>query len=178
MSLWYQQGIRLGRVSVNVSANQFKRKDFAEWVLFQVQRYSVDPAQLEIEITESALMEDVEHSLTVLTALRRAHIRIAIDDFGTGYSSLSYLRRFPISTLKIDKVFIDDIATDRGTLELTQTVIAIAKSLKLGVIAEGVETWDQFRLLSQHGCDEVQGFYMSRALSETALLELVACEQG
>lgn len=178
MSLWYQQGIRLGRVSVNVSANQFKRKDFAEWVLFQVQRYGVDPAQLEIEITESALMEDVEHSLTVLTALRRAHIRIAIDDFGTGYSSLSYLRRFPISTLKIDKVFIDDIAVDRGTLELTQTVIAIAKSLKLGVIAEGVETWDQYRLLSQHGCDEVQGFYMSRALPEAALLELVACEQG
>ncbi len=178
MAQWQQQGVRMGRVGVNVSANQFKRQDFANWVLFQVQRYGIDPTQLEIEITESALMENVEHSLTVLNALQQAKIRIAIDDFGTGYSSLSYLRRFPITTLKIDKVFIDDIVMDRGTLELTQTVIAIAKSLKLGVIAEGVETWDQYRLLSEHGCDEVQGFYMSRALSETALLELVACEQS
>ena len=178
MAHWQQLGIQLGRVSVNVSANQFKRRNFAEWVLFQVRRYGIDPTQLEIEITESALMEDVEHSLAVLTVLRKAQIRIAIDDFGTGYSSLSYLRRFPISTLKIDKVFIDDIVLDRGTLELTQTVIAIAKSLKLGVIAEGVETLDQYRLLREHGCDEVQGFYMSRALPETALLELMACAQN
>jgi diguanylate cyclase (GGDEF)-like protein/PAS domain S-box-containing protein len=178
MATWRGNGIEFGRVSINVSANQFKRKDFADWVLYQVKHYGIDPARLEIEITESALMEDVEHSLAVLQQLQAAKFRIAIDDFGTGYSSLSYLRRFPISTLKIDKAFIDDIELDKGTLELTQTVIAIAKSLKLGVIAEGVESWEQYRLLHEQGCDEVQGFYLSRALSETALLELVACEQG
>ena len=121
-------------------------------------------------------MEDVEHSLVILERLRHAGIRIAVDDFGTGYSSLNYLRKFPINTLKIDKVFIEDIVENPATLELAQAVIAIAKSLKLGVIAEGVETWDQYRLLSEQGCDEVQGYYMSKALSEEALLEHLACE--
>ncbi len=177
MAAWRERGIEFGRVSINVSANQFKRRDFADWVLYQVKRYGIDPGRMEIEITESALMEDVDHSLGMLKQLQDANFRIAIDDFGTGYSSLSYLRRFPLSTLKIDKAFIDDIQVDKGTLELTQTVIAIAKSLKLGVIAEGVESWEQYRLLHEQGCDEVQGFYLSRALSEVALLELVACEQ-
>ena len=172
---WQQQGVQFGRVGVNVSANQFKRDDFAEWVLFQVQRYGVNPEHLELEITESAIMDDVEHSLQLLEQLQRAKIRIAVDDFGTGYSSLNYLRKFPISTLKIDRVFIEDIVENEDTLQLAQTVIAIAKSLDLGVIAEGVETWEQYQLLSEHGCDEVQGYYMSRALSEEALLDLVAC---
>ncbi|MEZ5505811.1 MAG: EAL domain-containing protein [Gammaproteobacteria bacterium] len=178
MAAWRKQGIEFGRVSINVSAHQFKRRDFADWLLYQLRHYQIDPTKLEIEITESALMEDVEHSLAVLEQLQQEKLRIAIDDFGTGYSSLSYLRRFPISTLKIDKAFIDDIELDKGTLELTQTVIAIAKSLKLGVIAEGVESWGQYRLLHEQGCDEVQGFYLSRALSEADLLELVACEQA
>lgn len=172
---WQQSGVQFGRVGVNVSANQFKRDDFAEWVLFQVQRYGVNPAHLELEITESAIMDDVEHSLQMLEKLQQASIRIAVDDFGTGYSSLNYLRKFPISTLKIDRVFIEDIAENEDTLQLARTVIAIAKSLNLGVIAEGVETWEQYQLLSEHGCDEVQGYYMSRALSESALLDLVAC---
>ena len=175
ISQWQQQGVSFGRVGVNVSANQFKRDDFAEWVLFQVQRYHINPAHLELEITESAIMDDVEHSLQMLEKLQQAQIRIAVDDFGTGYSSLNYLRKFPISTLKIDKVFIEDIVENADTLQLAQTVIAIAKSLNLSVIAEGVETWEQYQLLSEHGCDEVQGYYMSRALSETALLDLVAC---
>jgi len=175
ISQWQQQGVSFGRVGVNVSANQFKRDDFAEWVLFQVQRYHVNPAHLELEITESAIMDDVEHSLQMLKKLQQAQIRIAVDDFGTGYSSLNYLRKFPISTLKIDKVFIEDIVENADTLQLAQTVIAIAKSLNLSVIAEGVETWEQYQLLSEHGCDEVQGYYMSRALSEAALLDLVAC---
>lgn len=178
IAAWREKGIEFGRVGINVSVHQLKRRDFADWVLYQIQRYGIDPARLEIEITESALMEDVEHSLAVLRKLQAANLRIAIDDFGTGYSSLSYLRRFPVSTLKIDKVFIDDIERDKGTLELTQTVIAIAKSLKLGVIAEGVESWAQYRLLHEQGCDEVQGFYLSRALSEADLLELVACAQA
>ena len=176
LAQWNSSGVHVGRVGVNVSANQFKRPDFAEWVLMQVRHNNINPQQLEIEITESALMEDVEHSLVILERLRHAGIRIAVDDFGTGYSSLNYLRKFPINTLKIDKVFIEDIVENPATLELAQAVIAIAKSLKLGVIAEGVETWDQYRLLSEQGCDEVQGYYMSKALSEEALLEHLACE--
>jgi len=173
---WQQQGIRFPRVGINVSANQFKREDFADWVLHQVRHYRIDPAQLELEITESALMEDAESSLVTLRRLQQANIRIAVDDFGTGYSSLNYLRKFPLSTLKIDRVFIEDIVENDEARSLTQAVIAIAKSLKLGVIAEGVENWDQYRLLSDEGCDEVQGYYLSRALSESALLELMACE--
>lgn len=175
IALWQTQGVHFGRVGVNVSVNQFKRDDFSDWVLFQVQRYGINPAHLELEITESALMEDVEHSLQMLQKLQHASIRIAVDDFGTGYSSLNYLRKFPISTLKIDRVFVEDIVENSDTLQLAQTVIAIAKSLNLGVIAEGVETWEQYQLLSEHGCDEVQGYYMSRALSESALLDLVTC---
>ena len=173
---WHSKGVSVARVAVNVSANQFKRDDFADWVLFHVQRYGINPYQLEIEITESALMEDADHSLHMLNLLREANIRIAVDDFGTGYSSLNYLRKFPINTLKIDRVFVEDIVENPSTLDLAQTVIAIAKSLKLGVIAEGVETWEQYRLLSEQGCDEVQGYYLSKALSEVALLELLVCE--
>ncbi|MAR92318.1 MAG: hypothetical protein CML06_15785 [Pseudomonadales bacterium] len=171
---WQQQGVAFARVGINVSVNQFKRDDFADWVLFQVQRYGVNPGCLELEITESALMEDVEHSLQLLRKLQQARIRIAVDDFGTGYSSLSYLRKFPISTLKIDRLFIEDIVDNHDTLQLAQTVIAIGKSLDLGVIAEGVETWEQYQLLKQQGCDEVQGYYLSRAVAEPQLLDLVA----
>ncbi|MVF12654.1 EAL domain-containing protein [Ketobacter sp. MCCC 1A13808] len=178
ISEWQKSGVRFPRVGVNVSANQFKREDFADWALFQVQRYGVNPAQLEIEITESAIMDDVEHSLQMLERLQKARIRIAVDDFGTGYSSLNYLRKFPISTLKIDRVFVEDIVDNQDTLELTQTIIAIAKSLNLGVIAEGVETRDQYQLLTRLGCNEVQGYFMSPALSESKLLELVAGKSG
>ena len=176
LAKWHSRGVSVGRVAVNVSANQFKRDDFADWVLFHVQRYGINPNLLEIEITESALMEDVDHSLHMLNTLRQANIRIAVDDFGTGYSSLNYLRRFPISTLKIDRVFIEDIVDDPSTLELAQTVIAIAKSLKLGVIAEGVENLEQYRLLSEQGCDEVQGYYLCKALSESSLLKKLTSE--
>lgn len=176
LAKWHSRGVSVGRVAVNVSANQFKRDDFADWVLFHVQRYGINPNLLEIEITESALMEDVDHSLHMLNTLRQANIRIAVDDFGTGYSSLNYLRRFPISTLKIDRVFVEDIVDDPSTLELAQTVIAIAKSLKLGVIAEGVENLEQYRLLSEQGCDEVQGYYLCKALSESSLLNKLTSE--
>ncbi|MCG8673028.1 MAG: EAL domain-containing protein [Pseudomonadales bacterium] len=174
MASWGKQGIKLSAVSVNVSPSQFKRKNFVEWALLQVERYQIDPSQIVMEITESALMADVDHSLSVLSELKSAGIRIAVDDFGTGYSSLSYLRKFPIDILKIDREFVKDIIDEPDELPLIHGVISIAKSLRLKVIAEGVETREQFDFLSTHGCDAVQGHYFSKAVSETRFREVLA----
>ena len=173
---WQVDGVLPPRISINVSVAQFKRRHFADWALSTMKRYDTPANLLELEITESVLMEDVEHTLDVLKTFKSAGLRIAVDDFGTGYSSLSYLKKFPIDTLKIDREFVKDIDTDKSGAELTLAVIAIAKSLGLGVIAEGVETQEQFGFLGKHKCDEVQGFYLSPALAETELLELMACE--
>ncbi len=173
LARWKKSGLTIQRVGINVSAHQFKRSDFADWVLQQIQRYSIDPRCLELEITESALMEDVERSMKVLTLLKESNIRIAIDDFGTGYSSLNYLRKFPLDTLKIDRVFIEDIVQNNSTKLLTETVIAMGKSLNLTVIAEGVETFEQHKILRDIGCDEVQGYYLSHALAEKVLINLI-----
>lgn len=174
--LWQAQGVLPPRISINVSVAQFKRRHFADWALSIMDRYNTPKDLLELEITETVLMEDIEHTLDVLKAFKSAGLRIAVDDFGTGYSSLSYLKKFPIDTLKIDREFVKDIDTDDSGAELTHAVIAIAKSLGLGVIAEGVETQEQFSFLGKHFCDEVQGFYLSPALPEQELLELITCE--
>lgn len=173
---WRNDGILLPRIAINVSAAQFKRRRFAEWALAMIEKYQIPAGMLELEITETVLMEDIEHTITVLNEFKSAGLRIAVDDFGTGYSSLSYLKKFPIDTLKIDREFVKDIDSDDGGVELTHAVIAIAKSLGLGVIAEGVETRSQMSYLGKHHCDEAQGHYLSPALSEMALLELVVCE--
>lgn len=170
---WRAKGIQLGRFSINVSATQFKRKNFADWALFQIKHYRVDPTKIELEITETILMEDVEHTLSVLSALKDAGLRIAVDDFGTGYSSLNYLRRFPIDTLKIDKSFVHDITKQSGGNDLTCAVIAIAKSLRMGVIAEGVESQEQLDFLARHGCDEVQGYFFGHPMPEQELFEML-----
>ncbi|OUS31891.1 hypothetical protein A9Q99_02005 [Gammaproteobacteria bacterium 45_16_T64] len=173
---WRNDGVHLPRVAINVSAAQFKRRRFAEWAMAMIDKYQVPAGMLELEITETVLMEDIEHTIAVLNEFKTAGLRIAVDDFGTGYSSLSYLKKFPIDTLKIDRDFVKDIDNDEGGVELTHAVIAIAKSLGLGVIAEGVETREQLSYLGKHNCDEAQGHYLSPALSELDLLELVACE--
>ena len=172
---WIESGVSLPRVSINVSAAQFKRQRFVDWALMVMERYKLPKGILELEITETVLMENIEHTLGVLNAFKMAGLRIAVDDFGTGYSSLSYLKKFPIDTLKIDREFVKDIETDAGGEELTHAVIAIAKSLGLGVIAEGVETREQMDFLGKHDCDEVQGYYLSPALPEKELLALVSC---
>ncbi len=171
LAQWQRQGLAPGCLSINVSATQFKRKNFAEWALFQISHHHVNPATIQIEITESTLMEDVDHTLSVLNRLKEAGLKIAIDDFGTGYSSLSYLRRFPIDTLKIDREFIHDIAEQNEGGDLTRAVIAIAQSLRMGVVAEGVETEQQYEFLRQLQCDQVQGFFLCVPLQENELLE-------
>ncbi|MDX1694467.1 MAG: EAL domain-containing protein [Ketobacteraceae bacterium] len=168
---WDRKGILPPTVGVNVSPSQFKRKNFVPWALDQVERYKVDPRRIVMEITESALMDDVDHSLSVLSELKAAGIHIAVDDFGTGYSSLSYLRRFPIDVLKIDREFVRDILQEPDELPLIHGVISIAKSLRLKVVAEGVETMEQYQFLAQHECDIVQGFFFSKPLKAADLEE-------
>ena len=122
------------------------------------------PADLELEITESALIYDVESAITTMEELIGLGVSISLDDFGTGYSSLSYLKRFPIDTLKIDKSFITEVTTDPDSEVIVNTIIAMAHSLKLKVIAEGVETEEQLAMLHERGCDQAQGYLFSRPL--------------
>ncbi|MGZ5141714.1 MAG: EAL domain-containing protein, partial [Burkholderiales bacterium] len=123
-----------------------------------------EPKWLELELTETTVMHNAQRAIALLGELKQMGIRIAIDDFGTGYSSLAYLKRFPIDSLKIDRSFVGDVPHDPGNTAITQAIIAMAHSLGLKVTAEGVETAEQVAFLREHGCEEMQGYYFSRAL--------------
>ncbi len=150
------------RVSVNLSSYQFRQKDLIDVIGESLETSGLQPAHLELEITESAIMQDTEGAVLMLKALRQMQIRIAIDDFGTGYSSLSYLKRFPLNVLKIDQSFIRDITKNRQDASITTAIIALAQSLGLEVIAEGVETREHLQFLSDKGCNLMQGYFFSR----------------
>jgi len=154
------------RLAVNLSAMQFKQADLASQIANMLKDYNIPPQCLEVEITESMLMRDVNKAIEVLEKIKAMQIRIAIDDFGTGYSSLSYLRRFPLDALKIDQSFVDDLVVDNDDTAITMAIISMAKSLRLEVIAEGVETWQQFSFLKQNHCDDIQGYHFSKPLKE------------
>lgn len=170
---WHAGG-RAIPVSVNVSALQFQQADFVERVGQVLQSAGLPPAMLELELTESILIQDAEEALQRLTALAAIGVRLAIDDFGTGYSSLGYLKRFPIRKLKIDRSFIKGLPGDESDAAIAQAVIQLARALKLKVIAEGVETERQREWLQQAGCDEYQGFLTAPALEPAAFEALVA----
>ena len=157
---------------VNVSALQLRQEDFVERVSGILARAGLGPSLLELEVTESMIMHDVVHATRILQQLNDAGIRLAIDDFGTGYSSLAYLKRFPIHVLKIDQSFVRDIMTDPDDAAIVQAIIALAHSLRLGVIAEGVETREQFDFLKAHHCDAVQGYLIAKPLTIDQLLAL------
>lgn len=150
------------RVSVNLSSYQFRQKDLMDVIAECLESSGLDPSHLELEITESAIMQDTERAVLMLEELRQNRIRIAMDDFGTGYSSLSYLKKFPLDVLKIDQSFIKDITVNRQDASITTAIIALARSLDLEVIAEGVETREHLLLLREKGCDLMQGFFFSR----------------
>jgi predicted signal transduction protein with EAL and GGDEF domain len=153
---WHAEGRRVG-VSVNLSARQFKQTDLARHIGEIVKASGLEPRYLELELTESAVMEDVEGSIRTLSEIRKAGVRVAIDDFGTGYSSLSHLKHFPVDTLKIDRSFVRQVTRDRRDAAIVSSVIALAHSLELKVIAEGVEEPEQLTFFRDHGCDGVQG---------------------
>lgn len=159
---WTARGCRASRIAVNVSAIQLQQRDFAEMVIEAVQRGGNIPAALEIEITESLLMKDIEASIRKLSLLRGLGIHIAMDDFGTGYSSLSYIARLPINSVKIDRSFINGMGASDQDMAIVTTIVTLAHSLNLRVVAEGVETEAQSRLLMLLRCDEAQGYLFSR----------------
>ena len=173
IAAWNAVGVRDVRVAVNVSSRQFVEGDLEADIRAALQRHGVEPGLLELELTESALMSNAEHTIAVLESLKALGIRIAIDDFGTGYSSLAYLKRFPIDKLKIDIAFVRDITTNPDDAAIALAIISMAHSLHMQVIAEGVESRAQMALLRRHRCDEIQGFHFSRALAADELGRLV-----
>jgi diguanylate cyclase (GGDEF)-like protein/PAS domain S-box-containing protein len=161
---WQDAGLRAIPVAVNVSAAEFRSEEFVNncWTILKDTRF--DPRYLELELTESVLMQHVDSTGCTLKALKDMGATLAVDDFGTGYSSLSYLRRFPIDALKIDRSFVQEVTFDSGNAIIISAVINMGKSLKQRVIAEGVETADQLAFLQVHGCDEGQGYYFNRPM--------------
>jgi len=159
---WQDAGLRPMRIAVNVSAAELRAGEFVAGVNDVLTETGLDPRYLELELTETFLMQDSKATVTVLKALKGMGVQLALDDFGTGYSSLSYLKRFPIDTLKIDQSFVRDLTTDADDASIVTAVINMGKSLHMGVVAEGVETREQLAFLREQGCPEGQGYYFSR----------------
>lgn len=171
---WRDAGLPPIRIAVNVSSHQVYNPDFSNKVSRLVQETGLPLQNLELELTESALLHEITTANAVLSRLRGLGIHIAIDDFGTGYSSLSYLKQFPFDTLKIDRLFIQNIGQDPESSAITLATIQMAHSLNLKVIAEGVETESELAFLRKHDCDEIQGYYFSRPLPEAEFEKLLA----
>ncbi len=174
---WLAYGLPPLTLAVNVSPHQFRRSDINALVAKVLAETGFPAKHLELEITESGLMENQENATGILNCLRVQSIRLAIDDFGTGYSSLAYLKSFPLDVLKIDKRFIDDIPHSKDGMEIAATIIAMAHTLGLKVLAEGVETPEQLAFLQEKGCDMYQGFIKSRPLSATEFAKLLHNQQ-
>ena len=152
-------------VAVNVSAIQFRRDGFCELIRSVLRETGLAPQHLELELTESLLLANADVTLSVIRELKAIGVTLAIDDFGTGYSSFSYLRQFRVSKLKIDRMFIRDVAINPADAAITAAIISMAKGLNLRVIAEGVENEAQMSFLREHQCDDIQGFYFSKPLT-------------
>jgi diguanylate cyclase (GGDEF)-like protein/PAS domain S-box-containing protein len=171
---WQASGLTVLPVAVNLSARQFRQQLLDSRIRSIVRSAGVDPALIELEITESQLMQDPDHAIRVMKSLRDAGIRIAIDDFGTGYSSLAYLTRFPVAALKIDSSFVADALSDAADAAIVRTIIEMAHTLSFTVVAEGVETDGQMAFLRQFGCEQGQGFFFARPMAARAFTALIA----
>ncbi|MCP3721873.1 sensor domain-containing phosphodiesterase [Paraburkholderia sp. CNPSo 3272] len=169
LTQWDEQGIELQYVAVNVSPQQFRNPRFRESVEEAIELTGVDPGRLVFEITESLLMHDPQHAKTLLEELTSLGIRFAVDDFGTGYSSLAYLQRFPLSKLKIDRSFVENLITSRNDQAIVNAVVGLARTLDLELVAEGVETEAQRELLTNMGCEHIQGWLVCKALPSEEL---------
>ncbi|MCQ9469912.1 EAL domain-containing protein [Pseudomonas alliivorans] len=164
IALWQRSGLGSFQVAVNVSGQQIAGSGLIADISQSLERHQIDPRWLEVELTESSLMENTSHTIATLQTLKTLGVRISIDDFGTGYSSLAYLRRFPIDKLKIDIAFIREVTSNPQDAAIARAIIELAHSLDLKVIAEGVETPEQLAFLTENHCDQVQGFLLSRPL--------------
>jgi EAL domain-containing protein (putative c-di-GMP-specific phosphodiesterase class I)/GGDEF domain-containing protein len=170
---WHDEGRRDLRVAVNVSVKQLQSSGFVQSVDYVLAQSGLEPEFLELELTESILVADTEVVLELLQRLKKLGVQLSIDDFGTGYSSLSYLMHFPFDHIKIDRSFIRDMMHNHDHAVLTSAIITMAKSLKLGVVAEGVETQEQLERVREMGCDEVQGFYFSQAVEAVRFTDVM-----
>jgi EAL domain-containing protein (putative c-di-GMP-specific phosphodiesterase class I) len=164
---WQGEGLRPLRVAVNISGAQLRHDGLVDQVALALRETGLEPRYLEIEITESVVMQNASSTVAMLDRLSRMGVHLAVDDFGTGYSSLSYLKRFPLNTLKIDSSFVRDLLTDRNGAVIVEAIIALAHSLKLEVVAEGVEEQAQLSCLQSLGSDQYQGFLHSKPLTAT-----------
>jgi EAL domain-containing protein (putative c-di-GMP-specific phosphodiesterase class I) len=170
---WQLSGLGHLRMSVNLSARQFGQQDLVESIALALRETKLAPEYLEIELTESLVMADVDRAIGILRELKALGVKLSIDDFGTGYSSLSYLKRFPIDVLKIDRSFVNDITIDPDDAAIVASIISLAHSLRLQVIAEGVETEEQLSYLRQHDCDQIQGYFFSRPITAQAFTKML-----
>jgi diguanylate cyclase (GGDEF)-like protein len=175
---WQMNGLPPLRVAVNVAATQFRQGDLLQMIRRALEDADLEPRFLEVELTESAVMTDPEDSVGILEHLSRLGILVSVDDFGTGYSSMSYLRRFPIDKLKIDRSFIRDVMSHPDDASIVRAIISLAHSLRLKVIAEGVETVEQLSFLKTIGCDQYQGYHFSPPVPAAAFEELVRTQQA
>ncbi|MFK7838857.1 MAG: putative bifunctional diguanylate cyclase/phosphodiesterase [Bdellovibrionales bacterium] len=166
------------RIAINVSAHQFSQSDICAYTQKTLNAIGINPHKVELEVTESVFMDDIQHTIQTLQNLHAIGVELAIDDFGTGYSSLSYLRQFPIDRLKIDQSFIRNALNDQDDAAIARTIIALGRALNLKVIAEGVETIEHEKFLQDEGCDEVQGFRYCRPIHEDDFLEFALNYNG
>jgi EAL domain-containing protein (putative c-di-GMP-specific phosphodiesterase class I) len=164
-------------LSINVSARQFHQPDFVTHIGERINHHGIDPTLLKLELTESLLLADIEDTIAKMRALKELGVRLSLDDFGTGYSSLQYLKRLPLEQLKIDKSFVKDIETDSDDRAIVSTIIAMAKNLKVEVIAEGVETEAQKQFLAERGCNRFQGFLFGKPQSPEQLMASLAVSE-
>ena len=163
-------------VSVNVSARQFADKELVRHVKAALEKTGLEPKYLELELTESMVMQDHHRALATMQELEAIGVRLSIDDFGTGYSRLSALKTFPLARLKIDQSFVKGLASDTHDRAIAAAIISLAQKLKLRVVAEGVETDQQIQFLLENGCDEVQGFHFSQALYAADFADLLRAQ--
>jgi EAL domain-containing protein (putative c-di-GMP-specific phosphodiesterase class I) len=169
IAAWDSEGAMRLRVSINLSAVQLRDPDLIETLAHSLASHRVAPERLELEITETVLMDSAEDYLTTISAIRKLGVKLSLDDFGIGYSSLSYLNRFPLDRLKIDRAFVQDMLEAQADLAIIRAIIDLGHELGLRVVAEGVESEHQARILRDIGCDELQGFLFSKALSPADL---------
>ena len=171
---WHDAGLPAVAMAINLASPSFRQPDLVQRVKSALRRHGVPPASLCIEATESILMRDADATMATLKQLREIGVKLSIDDFGTGYSSLSYLRRFPIDQLKIDRSFVNELAVNSDDAAIIAAITSLARSLSLEVVAEGVETAKQARMLAQQGCYIMQGYFFSKPVPAEALTEMLA----
>jgi EAL domain-containing protein (putative c-di-GMP-specific phosphodiesterase class I) len=170
---WQDQGMPPMSVSVNVSPRQFREKNLVSRVVHALEESGLEAKYLELEITESLIMQDIDQAVHTMQELANLGIQISIDDFGTGYSSLSALKTFPVARLKIDRSFISNLTNSNSDKAVTCAVISLGQKLNLKVIAEGVETTEQVSFLRDNNCDEIQGYFLSRPITSEAIEHLM-----